>query len=150
MKLTASLSIEDQTRICQVSVDLEFENQVTSDILSARTCELLKGLQTGITNAMSGNPLKNITPSADPNRNVAQKNQTGLPIDSNNKRKQQPGDQPSPGQRKYINDLLRKNGLDLAAWCQEKNVPENQITAADCQQWIPELKDRLVNNKNKS
>ena len=134
---------------------------------------MLLGLQSGITDAVSGSPLKNLTPSADPpaltaaapNGNVTPApNQPALPPSRSNnnvipanretwqtasaapKRKQRPNDQPSPGQRKFVNDLLQKNGLDLTSWCREKNVPENQITAANCQQWIPELKDRLKNS----
>ena len=38
------------------------------------------------------------------------------------------------------------NDSDLAAWCREKNTPENQITAAHCQQWIPELQE-MANRK---
>ena len=172
MILKTSLIISDQTRTCQVSAELELDNQVTPEGVSTRTRELLLGLQSGITDAMSGSPLKNVTPSADPpalaaavpSENITPApNQPALPPSRSNnnvipanretwqtasaapKRKQRPNDQPTPGQRKFVNDLLQKNGLDLASWCQEKNVPENQITAGNCQQWIPELKERLKN-----
>ena len=173
MKLLTTLTISDQTRTCQVSAELELDNQVTPEGVSTRTRELLLGLQSGITDAMSGSPLKNVTRSANPpalaaavpSENITQTtNPPALPPSRSNKnvisanretwqtapvapkRKQQPNDQPSPGQRKYVNDLLQKIGLDLTSWCREKNVPENQITAANCQQWIPELKDRLKNS----
>lgn len=66
MKLLTSLTISDQTRTCQVSAELELDNQVTPEMLSTRTSELLLGLQSGITNAVSGSTLKNVTPSANP------------------------------------------------------------------------------------
>lgn len=155
MKLLTTLTISDQTRTCQVSAELELDNQVTPEMLSNRTSELLLGLQSGITNAVSGSTLKNVTPATNsPALAAAGANNKVIPANRETwqtapvapRRKQRPGDQPSPGQRKFVNDLLQKNGLDLASWCQEKNVPENQITAANCQQWIPELKDRLKNN----
>ena len=154
MKLLTTLTISDQTRTCQVSAELELDNLVTPEVVSTRTSELLIGLQSGIANAVSGSTLKNVTPAINPpalapagaNDNVIPANratwQTASVVP---KRKQRPNDQPTPGQRKFVNDLLQKNGLDLASWCQEKNVPENQITAGNCQQWIPELKERLKN-----
>ena len=138
MKITASISYSDSARACQVSAELELNDQVTADILSARTCELLKGLQAGISNGTSGKALIDITPMND---------KEALPIGgtASSKRKQRPDDPVSPKQLKYLNDLLHANGLDLASWCREKHAAEDQITASNCQQWIPELKDRLDN-----
>ena len=152
MIIKTSLSLSDPTRTCQVSAELELDNQATADQISTKTSELLIGLQSGFAEAIASSPIKNVTPPSEPQAlslaiPKSNGNQKALPIGAvPNKRKQRPNDQPTPGQRKYLNDLLQKNGLNLASWCQEKNVPENQITAAHCQQWIPELKDRLKNN----
>ena len=173
MKLLTSLTISDQTRTCQVSAELELDNQVTPEVVSTRTSELLLGLQSGITNAVSGSTLKNVTPSANPpalveagpnenatqvtnppalvaaapNNNVVPGNQeTWQTAPVAPKRKQRPGGLASEKQLKYLNDLLALNGLNLAVWCKEKGVPKDQIRAVHCQQWIPELKDRQKNN----
>ena len=115
-----------------------------------KTMEVLKGLQSGIADAISGNrgkaiPHTNNPPASAnkiPNGNTAPGNpsaSSSAPVPG--KRKQRPGDQPSPSQRKYLNDLLRANGLDLSRWCQDNNVQEDQITVAHCQQWIPKLRE---------
>ena len=167
MKLLTSLTISDQTRTCQVSAELELDNQVTPEVVSTRTSELLLGLQSGITNAVSGSTLKNVTPSANPpalveagpnenatqvtnppalvaaapDNNVVPANQeTTAPVAL--KRKQRPSGFASEKQLKYLNDLLLSNGLNLAVWCKEKGVPKDQIRAVHCQQWIPELLER--------
>lgn len=150
MKVTASISYSDSRRSCQVNVEQELSDSVTAETLSAQTWELLKGLQSGIADAISGNRGKAIShtnnPPASankiPNGNTAPGNpsaSSSAPVPG--KRKQRPGDQPSPSQRKYLNDLLRANGLDLSRWCQDNNVQENQITVAHCQQWIPKLRE---------
>ena len=66
MILKACLTLSDPARSCQVSAELELDNQVTPEILSTRTSELLLGLQSGITNAVSGSTLKNVTPATNP------------------------------------------------------------------------------------
>ena len=150
MKVTASISYNDSRRSCQVNVEQELSDPVTAETLSAQTWELLKGLQSGIADAISGNRRKAIShtthPPASankiPNGNIPPGNpsaSSSAPVPG--KRKQRPGDQPSPSQRKYLNDLLRANGLDLSRWCQDNNVQENQITVAHCQQWIPKLRE---------
>ena len=154
MKVTATINYGDQVRSCQVSAELELGNKVSAETLSAQTAEVLKGLQEGFANALSGRPLNNVIseasprtlPASVPEGNVARASQTvpqreALP----GKRKQCPNDPPSPSQRKYLNDLLRLNGLDLVSWCRDKGVAEEQITAGNCQQWIPELRNRHGN-----
>lgn len=146
MKLTASISYSDSVKSCQVSAELELENSVTAATLSTQTCELLKGLQSGIADAVSSNPMINTTPPVNPTGSplmLPVRNQTELPVGAvaPDKRKQRPEDQPSPKQKKFLNDLLRANGLNLSRWCKDKNVRESQITAEHCRQWIPELQD---------
>ena len=155
MKLLTSLTISDQTRTCQVSAELELDNQVTPEMLSTRTSELLLGLQSGITNAVSGSTLKNVTPSANPpalveagpNENAIPANQKALSAGKVvSKKKQQPWDPASEKQIKYLKDLLLANGLNLAKWCREKNAQKDQISSGQCQQWIPELLELKKNN----
>ena len=167
MILKACLTLSDPARSCQVSAELELDNQVTPEVVSTRTSELLLGLQSGITNAVSGSTLKSVTPAtnppalvaagsdenvipatnppalvaAAPNNNVVPANQeTTAPVAL--KRKQRPSGFAAEKQLKYLNDLLLSNGLNLAVWCKEKGVPKDQIRAVHCQQWIPELLER--------
>ncbi|MBR4663856.1 MAG: hypothetical protein IKO93_08280, partial [Lentisphaeria bacterium] len=71
MILKACLTLSDPARSCQVSAELELDNQVTPEVVSTRTSELLLGLQSGITNAVSGSTLKNVTPATNPPALVA-------------------------------------------------------------------------------
>ena len=136
MKLTTTVTISDQNKSCQVCAELELNDQTGAEMLSAKTSELLRGLQSGILNGISGKPVLDVTPVSD--WPPAQ-----LPSTSSQTRKQRPDDPVSPKQQKYLNDLLRLNGITLAGWCREKKTSEDRITASDCQQWIPELKERL-------
>ena len=138
MKITTSISYSDSVKACHVSAELELDNQTPANVLSARTSDLLQGLQSGILRGMSGRDVLDVTPVADPNA-LSDENAPAP------QRKQRPDDPVSPKQHKYLNDLLQANGTDLAAWCREKNISEDQITAADCQKWIPELKEKLKN-----
>ena len=169
MILKACLTLSDPARSCQVSAELELDNQVTPEVVSTRTSELLLGLQSGITNAVSGSTLKNVTPSANPpalveagpnenatppanppalapaeaNKNVIPANQETLPTGFvAPKRKTRVGAPPSEKQLSYLNYLLTENGLSLAKWCKERNARKDQITKSQCQQWIPELLER--------
>ena len=158
MKLSASLLVSDSTRSCQVSAELELDDSIAAEGISAHTSELLKGLQAGFADAVANSRTAPI-PTAVPLTLFA-----GLPSSTGTEegvvvrealpservtaptRKQRPDDRISAKQRKYLNDLLRINDLDLAAWCREKNTSENQITAAHCRQWIPELQE-MANRK---
>ena len=115
MILKACLTLSDPARSCQVSAELELDNQVTPEVVSTRTSELLLGLQSGITNAVSGSTLKNVTPATNPpalaaaganNKVIPANRETWQTAPVAPRRKQRPGDQPSPGQRKFVNDLL--------------------------------------------
>lgn len=140
MILSASLRIGDQTKTCQVSAELELDNQITADMLSSRTVELLKGLQSGIMNGLSDRSVLNSVQASNqlvlPGGNVAVQTQ-----------EQHTRDSVSPRQMKYLNDLLIQCRYTLAKWCKEKHVPMNQITSAHCGLWIPELKERVKNEK---
>lgn len=151
MKLSASIHFSDSTRSCQVCAELELDNSIAAEGLSANTSELLRGLQAGIVNALTDNRMNTTSPAVSlnmfsaipscPETNGGADVPKVLPSGrvTAPSRKQRPNDQISAKQRKYLKDLLRANGQDLAAWCREKNTPEDQITAADCRQWIPEL-----------
>ena len=141
MKLTTTLAISDQNKSCQVTAELELNDQTDAVMLSSRTSELLKGLQSGILNCISGKPVLEVTSSSD--WPPAQLQSLSI-----QKRKQRPSDPVSPKQKKFLDDLLRTNGIDIDSWCQEKKISKDQITASDCQQWIPELQQRIKDMMN--
>lgn len=156
MIIKTSLSLSDPTRTCQVSAELELDNQATADQLSTKTSELLKGLQSGFADALSGSTLKNVTPSANPsalvaeapNGNAIPANQKALPAERGvPKRKPRPEDPASEKQLKYLNDLLLLNGLNMAKWCREKNAQKDHISRGQCQRWIPELQNMCNGSK---
>ena len=155
MFIRTRLMISDQTRTCQVSAELELDNQATADQISTKTSELLKGLQSGIANAVFDSTLKNVTPSENPSALLAEvPNENAIPANQKalsagkvvSKKKQQPWDPASEKQIKYLKDLLLANGLNLAKWCREKNAQKDQISSGQCQQWIPELLELKKNN----
>ena len=141
MKLTTTLAISDHNKSYQVTAEMELNDQTDAGMLSSRTSELLKGLQSGVLNCISGKPVLEVTSSSD--WPPAQ-----LPSHSIQKRKQRPSDPVSPKQKKFLNDLLLANGIDIDNWCQEKKTSKDQITASDCQQWIPELQQRIKDKIN--
>ena len=142
MKLTTTLAISDHNKSYQVTAEMELNHQTDAGMLSSSTSELLKGMQSGILNCISGKPVQEVASASD--WLPAQ-----LPSPSIQKRKQRPSDPVSPKQKKFLNDLLLSNGIDIDSWCREKNTSEDQITASDCQQWIPELQQR-IKDKDKS
>ena len=67
MKITTSISYSDSVKACHVSAELELDNQTPANVLSARTSDLLQGLQSGILRGMSGRDVLDVTPVADQN-----------------------------------------------------------------------------------
>lgn len=141
MKLTTTLAISDHNKSYQVTAEMELNHQTDAEMLSSSTSELLKGMQSGILNCISGKPVQEVASASD--WLPAQ-----LPSPSIQKRKQRPSDPVSPKQKKFLNDLLLSNGIDIDSWCQEKKTSKDQITASDCQQWIPELQQRIKDKIN--
>ena len=65
MKLTTTLAISDHNKSYQVTAEMELNHQTDAEMLSSSTSELLKGMQSGILNCISGKPVQEVTSASD-------------------------------------------------------------------------------------
>ena len=126
MKLTAELNLTNQGNKCQFGVEIELDDNADIDEIREKTNKATAALKMAVNSVINIKALNNVPVS-------------NLP-------KQLPTDSASQGQRKYLKDLTGKCGTTLKKWCQSKGVNENEITGAHCQEWIPELREKLKAN----
>lgn len=122
MKLTASLTLNNQSSQCQFDIEVNLDDEAEMDEIQEKTNKATAALKVAVNSVMNMKALNNVSATKSP--------------------KQLPTDQASPGQIKYLKDLTGKCGTTLRKWCQSKGVSENNITGGHCQEWIPELQKK--------
>ena len=122
MKLTASLTLNNQSSQCQFDIEVNLDDDAEMDEIQEKTNKATAALKIAVNSVINIKALNNVPAAKAP--------------------KQLPTDQASPGQIKYLKDLTGKCGTTLKKWCQSKGVSENNITGGHCQEWIPELQKK--------
>ena len=125
MKLTASLTLNNQSSQCQFDIEVNLDDDAEMDEIQEKTNKATAALKIAVNSVINIKALNNAPAAKAP--------------------KQLPTDQASPGQIKYLKDLTGKCGTTLKKWCQSKGVSENNITGGHCQEWIPELQKKAEN-----
>ena len=126
MKLTTALILNNQSNQCQFAIEVNLDDDAEMDEIQEKTNKATAALKIAVNSVINIKALNNASASNSP--------------------KQLPTDSASPGQRKFLKDLTGKCGTTLKKWCQSKGVNENEITGAHCQEWIPELREKLKAN----
>jgi len=125
MKLTASLTLNNQSSQCQFDIEVNLDDDAEMEEIQEKTNKATAALKIAVNSVINIKALNNAPAAKAP--------------------KQLPTDQASPGQIKYLKDLTGKCGTTLKKWCQSKGVSENNITGGHCQEWIPELQKKAEN-----
>ena len=128
MKLRAIVNLENQNNQCQFGVEIDIDDNAEYDEIQERTNKATAALKIAI------NSVKNIK--------ALNENQTPQ------KPKQLPTDQATPKQKMFLESLLKQNNYTTKRWCKEQGISENEITAAHCKEWIPELTQRIKEKMN--
>lgn len=129
MKLTAELNLTNQGNQCQFGVEIELDDNADIDEIREKTNKATAALKMAVNSVINIKALNNTSASDYP--------------------KQLPADSASSGQIKYLKDLTRKCGTTLKKWCQSKGISEDKITGKNCQEWIPELQERIKEQAQK-
>ena len=130
MKLSASIILQNQANQCQFSVETNLDDSAEISEIQAKAHNAITALTVSINEAMNIQKLQSIQADHIPNK---------PPYTPMKKSVKNPEAPATPGQRKYLNDLLSKSGMSLKQWCSQNGKTEKDITVADCQDWIPIL-----------
>ena len=122
MKLVSQFTMTNQNQQIQFGVELEVDDFADINELNAGSKQIMKAM-TSMTNEIA---------------NFQQISTIQI-----KERKQLPTDKASPKQKKYLKSLLKQNDYTIKRWCKEQGVSEDEITAAHCKEWIPELQEKL-------
>lgn len=122
MKLVSQFTMTNQNQQIQFGVELEVDDFADINKLNAGSKQIMKAM-TSMTNEIA---------------NFQQISTTQI-----KERKQLPTDKASPKQKKYLESLLKQNDYTIKRWCKEQGVSEDEITAAHCKEWIPELQEKI-------
>ena len=122
MKLVSQFTMTNQNQQIQFCVELEVDDFADINELNAGSKQIMKAM-TSMTNQIA---------------NFQQISTIQI-----KERKQLPTDKASPKQKKYLESLLKQNDYTIKRWCKEQGVSEDEITAAHCKKWIPELQEKI-------
>ena len=122
MKLVSQFTMTNQNQQIQFGVELEVDDFADINELNAGSKQIMKAM-TSMTNEIA---------------NFQQISTIQI-----KERKQLPTDKASPKQKKYLESLLKQNDYTIKRWCKEQGVSEDEITAAHCKEWIPELQEKI-------
>lgn len=122
MKLVSQFTMTNQNQQIQFGVELEVDDFADINELNAGSKQIMKAM-TAMTNEIA---------------NFQQISTIQI-----KERKQLPTDKASPKQKKYLESLLKQNDYTIKRWCKEQGVSEDEITAAHCKEWIPELQEKI-------
>ena len=129
MKLTVELNLVNQGNQCQFGIEADLDDDAEMEEIQEKTNKATAALKIAVNSVINIKVLNNAPAAKAP--------------------KQLPTDSASQGQRKYLKDLTGKCGTTLKKWCQSKGVNESEITGAHCQEWIPELQERVKEQNQK-
>ena len=122
MKLVSQFTMTNQNQQIQFGVELEVDDFADINELNAGSKQIMKAM-TSMTNEIA---------------NFQQISTIQI-----KERRQLPTDKASPKQKKYLESLLKQNDYTIKRWCKEQGVSEDEITAAHCKEWIPELQEKI-------
>ena len=128
MKLRAVVNLENQNNQCQFGIEIELDENSELDEIQEKTNKATAALKMAINSVV--------------NIKALNENQTSQ------KPKQLLTDQATPKQKMFLESLLKQNNYTTKRWCKEQGVSENEITAAHCKEWIPELTQRIKEKMN--